>query len=191
MLSKKIALPSCNELRAILHYVPSTGLLFWKVRPQSMFADERAWKSWNSKNAGNRAFATSRRDGYFVGAIHNQILRAHRVVFKLVHGTDPDQIDHIDGDPKNNRIGNLRSVSHAENQRNVRRHSRNKSGVTGVVWYRPLAKWHAQIAVVGKVTHLGYFEDFDGAVAARKAAEIKYGYHANHGRVQSVLELAP
>ena len=50
-----------------------------------------------------------------------------------------------------------------------------------------LQKWRAQIRVDGKRKHLGYFDTFDDAVAARKAAEIEHNYHPNHGRDVSLL----
>lgn len=43
------------------------------------------------------------------------------------------EIDHINRDKADDRLSNLRSVTHAENARNARRNKRNKSGVGGIV----------------------------------------------------------
>jgi hypothetical protein len=76
----------------------------------------------------------------------------------------------------------LRDVSNQENQRNKSRQSRNTSGVTGVHWHKRDKKWIARIKVDKKDLYIGMFDTFEEAVAARKEAEIKYGFHENHGR---------
>jgi len=122
-------------------------------------------------------------NGYHYACVDYSCYKLSRLVFCWHHGDLLGSlIDHIDGDPTNNRIENLRLVTNAENGRNAKKSSRNKSGVTGVYWYKASRKWHSQIRVDNKQIHLGYFDDFDEAVAARKAADIKYNFHKNHGR---------
>jgi len=109
--------------------------------------------------------------------------RAHRVVWALAHGQWPvDEIDHINGDRADNRLVNLRSVTGAENKRNKRTPSNNKSGAVGVFWLRDNKTWRAAIRVAGRQTHIGCYATFDEAVSARKAAEVEHDYHPNHGR---------
>ena len=43
----------------------------------------------------------------------------HRAVWAVVHGRLPRQIDHINGNPYDNRIENLREVSQSENNMNM------------------------------------------------------------------------
>jgi hypothetical protein len=81
-----------------------------------------------------------------------------------------------------NRLVNLRDVTHKENLRNQKLSSSNKSGMTGVSWNKALNKWRALITVDYKMKHLGVFINIEDATQARKKAEKKYGYHANHGR---------
>lgn len=52
----------------------------------------------------------------------------------MTHGDIPDTmvIDHLDGNPLNNNISNLRLVTVAINQRNQKLFKNNKSGKTGV-----------------------------------------------------------
>ena len=109
---------------------------------------------------------------------------AHRVAWLLYYGVDPgaNEIDHIDQDPTNNRIGNLRLVSHGDNMKNQRKRSDNTSGITGVHWHKGTGKWRAYIHKDGKILHLGLFDDKFEAICVRKSAENRFGYHENHGK---------
>lgn len=62
----------------------------------------------------------------------------HRIIWTIVFGEieDGHVIDHIDGDPFNNNIANLRSIPSGENARNAKKRKDNKTGVTGVVFYK-------------------------------------------------------
>jgi hypothetical protein len=93
----------------------------------------------------------------------------------------PDQVDHQDGNGSNNSWKNLRAVTHAENQKNARKSVANTSGTTGVCWNTQRNKWQSKIHLNGQWKHLGFFHDKAEAIASRKAAEVLYGYHANHG----------
>lgn len=168
-------LPTQTELQALLNYNPKTGTLTWKPRPDSV-------RGWNTRHAGKPAFTAKDRKGYFVGAIYCTNYRAARVIFKLHHGIDAEQVDHIDGDRSNNKISNLRAVTHQQNQQNMKRSTRNTSGVTGVSWNTGKSRWDAKISVNGKTVLIGRFTDFNEAVAARKERERELGYHPNHGR---------
>tara|TARA_R110000822_G_scaffold5655_5_gene24253 strand:- start:1129 stop:1614 length:486 start_codon:yes stop_codon:yes gene_type:complete len=109
--------------------------------------------------------------------------KAHRLIWLYVNGKFPDNhIDHIDGDPSNNRIENLRDVTRQENNKNKRKPRTNKSGHMGVCWHKASDKWRAHIKVDGVLKHLGLFNVLEDAVAARQAASVKHGFHANHGR---------
>ena len=87
--------------------------------------------------------------------------------------------------PLNNRIDNLRDVDHVTNGRNQRTPTNNTSGVCGVYQDRRRGKegkWIARIKVDYKAIHLGSFDTLEAASSTRKEAEIKYGFHENHGR---------
>lgn len=109
---------------------------------------------------------------------------AHRLIWVLVYGrwpADGMEIDHIDGDGSNNKLSNLREVPHVDNQKNQRRMSTNTSGCTGVSWRKERQRWSAKMYKGKSTIYLGLFKTFEEAVAARKAAEIRYGFHPNHG----------
>lgn len=139
-------------------------------------------------DTGEIRAATGRRmdvptnSGYRIVYAGNRILKAHRVAWYLVHGEWPKAIDHINGDPGDNRLDNLRIAGQAENMRNASLYSNNKSGVPGVRWRADKGRWVASIKVDGRHISLGSHLEFDAAVAARKNAETKYGFHPNHGR---------
>lgn len=61
----------------------------------------------------------------------------HRVIWAIVHGSigDNQMIDHIDGNPLNNKLENLRIGTPALNARNSSKHVDNKTGYTGVSPY--------------------------------------------------------
>lgn len=154
----------------LFEYNEAMGRLVWKVTNS------------NRAKAGSPA-GTIRKDGYCRIKACGEFLYAHRIIWLMEYGEWPElEIDHIDGDPLNNCITNLRSVTHIENMRNVRRQKNNTSKVTGIVWADREKKWSARINIKGKNVSCGYFIDWFDAVCARKSAEIIYGFHANHGR---------
>jgi hypothetical protein len=180
--------PTPEFLRELLKCDPETGKLFWLPRGAHLFADgersaESTCRRWNSRHAGKAAFTSVDAAGYHQGIILYSHYRAHRVIWAMVHDEWPrDQIDHINGVRADNRIGNLRSVTNRENSKNRKLPTNTTSGRIGVTWSGRDSKWRAVIDVDGGTKHLGYFDNFEDASDARKAAEFKYGYHENHGR---------
>lgn len=88
-----------------------------------------------------------------------------RFIMEAPEGYD---VDHIDGDPLNNRRANMRIVTHAQNQKNTKDRSDNSSGMRGVFFYKKNGRFMSQIKSDGKAFFLGYF---DTAVEAAKAYE--------------------
>lgn len=122
--------------------------------------------------------------------INGQLHQAHRVIWALVYGAWPlNQIDHIDGNGLNNRIENLRDVDSSANAKNRKRYNCNTSGVSGVTWRRN--RWVARIRVNGCLIHLGSFIELDDARIARHNAEVKHGFHPNHGKSRRMKHLQP
>jgi len=179
----KRPLPCPTLLRQLLDYDPDTGVLTWKRRPVEMFPSARIAKAWNTRNAGKITFIQWHQGGYLVGSVLGHRHLAHRVAYAIQHGAWPlDEVDHINGNRKDNRAENLRDVGRVTNSRNCSRSKLNTSGVTGVHWDNARGKWAARIKEDYKVIHLGRFDDFADAVATRKAAEIKHGFHKGHGK---------
>ncbi|MBV5347179.1 HNH endonuclease [bacterium] len=107
---------------------------------------------------------------YIFGKNHN----AHKIVWLWYYGYIPENlIDHIDRNPFNNKISNLREVTNQCNIRNTGNFKNNVSGVKGVrrMSNTRAKKWIAAISVSGRKYHLGLYENFDDAICARLAAE--------------------
>ena len=181
------SLPSPETLHKLLRYNPETGVLFWKARTPDMFSSEQqppehACAVWNSKFAHKEAL-TSFSSGYKRGMILGRHYLAHRTAWAIYYGEWPHKtIDHINGNRSDNRIKNLRVVSNSINMRNTKRRSNNTSGVCGVSFREATNKWQAYIFAKGRQKHLGFFDDLNEAISARKAAEVEHDYHPNHGR---------
>lgn len=151
-----------ETLRSLLDYNPSTGIFRWRVSPSG------------PTKAGTIAGRMDGR-GYHAVNVKNRKYAGHRLAWLHFYGEWPKaQIDHINRDPSDNRIENLRDVSGSENCRNRRfRNLQRRGGVKGVSYHKRLGKWQAQICLpVQRIKYLGLFateaEAFD---AYTKAAE--------------------
>lgn len=170
-----------SQVYDVLLYDRNSGEFTWKHRHEKHFTDKKYQKIWNSKYAGKLAGSIGS-DGYRTICIHGMPCKSHRLVWLVEFGCWPDEIDHINHNRLDNRISNLRDVSHNENSKNYSLKSNNSSGVTGVRWDNIKSMWFASIGVNYKTIFIGRFKSFDKAVAARKAAEVKCGFHENHGQ---------
>lgn len=160
--------PSREQLRELFHYDGNN--LFWRERPS------------NRVNISLPA-GYIKTNGYRVIGVNKKLYRAHRLIWIYNFGDIPEgkETDHINHNKLDNRVKNLRLVTHQGNGKNQSKHKDNTSGITGVYWNKRKKKWHARISVNGKLIHLGYFRSKHTAEIARQIAEIKNGYHKNHG----------
>lgn len=89
-------------------------------------------------------------------------------------------IDHLDHNGINNQRSNLRRPINGQNQKNRQGQLGRSSKYVGVCWHKKDKKWQAAIAVNGKQTHLGQFDDeIEAATARDNAAKIHYGEYAH------------
>lgn len=164
------------------------GDLFWKKRCRSEFKSDKSWRSTNTCHAGKIAGAkvTGPRSvtEYRQFELFGRAYKCHRVVWEMHNGEIPSGliVDHIDGNGMNNKIENLRLVNSIDSMHNKPMQKNCISGVMGVCWHKPAKKWQARINHKKQRIDLGRFDSFEEAVKARKAAEVLYGYHKNHGR---------
>jgi len=178
------AVLTAEKVRALVAYDPKRGHLYWHERPIEMFKSADRWRAFNTKHAGKRAFAYKNTRGYHEGGILGlRGISAHRLIWFMQTGEWPSgEIDHINGVRDDNRWNNLREVSSLENSRNMRPRKNNISGVVGVSWASHIGKWQARIKTSERYLHLGVFECIGAAACARAIADLKYGFHKNHGR---------
>lgn len=104
--------------------------------------------------------------------------KAHRLAwFYMTGGWPPDQIDHIDCNPRNNKFNNLRLATNSQNHCN-KISPLNTSGHKGVV-RAPIGRWGAQIKKLGEHHWLGTYDTFEAAAEAyREAAKRLHGEYA-------------
>jgi hypothetical protein len=150
-----------ERLKELLSYDPTTGVFTRKVKH-------------NRCNVGDIVGA-GQRNKYLQCSIDNKLYKLHRLAWLYMYDCWPsDQIDHVDHNPRNNAIANLRDVSSAQNHQNRARKTKSASGYLGVTWHKRDKRWQAYIELKGKSIHLGQYSDLDAAIFARKQAELKY-----------------
>jgi len=172
---------SQKTLKELLHYDPDTGALTWKYRHREYFESLKSFRSFNIRWRGREA-GTTNRNGYVDIDIFGKKYRSSRLIWFYMHGRWPkDQIDHINHIRDDNRFINLREATNQINSHNQKLAKNNTSGHCGVGWYKPNNKWQAGIMISHEQIYLGRFDSIEAAICARKTAEVKYGFHKNHG----------
>lgn len=169
-------------LKEALHYDPETGIFTWKVRPVSHFKSARGHAVFHSKNYKNAPGRISRR-GYHEIGFGKERYRSHRLAWLYMTGEWPEaDIDHINHNRIDNRWCNLRAVDRHANNCNRGMSEYNTSGFTGVSYNKQTGHWEAYIGFKGKHIKLGLHKEKQRAIEVRKDANLKYGYHQNHGK---------
>lgn len=148
-------------VRSLFDY--RNGELYWAVMRGN-----------NKVKIGDRAGHVMKRR-YRRVMIDGKLYLTHRLIFLWHHGYLPEFLDHIDNNPSNNKIDNLREATRRENNRNVKkRKSINGKPTTskfkGVTWHKASGKWAAQIGIGRKTKYLGLFtSEIDAATISDKA----------------------
>lgn len=125
------------------------------------------WNAINSRGMKNQHYAAG------TDTIKHKTVLMSRIVMDL-SDNDKRQIDHINHDITDNRKNNLRICSTFENCVNKGIFSNNTSGVTGVDWSKNRNKWRARISNHGHDYTIGFFNDINDAIIARKKAEQEF-----------------
>lgn len=153
-----------NDLGKLFRYDPVTGEIFNRVHRNSR-SKESIQVGWMNDS------------GYLITSIKGKKCRVHHIVWELHFGpvSDGFEIDHINRVRHDNRIENLRLATRHEQNLNLSRRL-SKSEITGVVFNEKDDRWQAQIGFRGKHIYLGQFKEKAAAIAARKSAEINFGF---------------
>lgn len=155
-----LALPEA-ELLGVLRYDPCTGMFTWAVNRRG------------GAKAGDVA-GTTKAGGYVQINVLGRLHYAHRLAWLFSSGSWPvGHIDHIDGNPANNAIANLRDVSAELNQQNQRRahRSNRSSGMQGVSFDARTGRWLAKISLKNRTKNLGRHDTPELAHQAYVAAK--------------------
>lgn len=144
------------------------GELYWKISPaRNVFIGDKA--GYYSKNSS-----------YGLIRYKGKSYTTHILIFFLFNGYRPPQVDHIDGNPRNNRIENLRAATRSQNQYNAKLSARSSSGVKNVCWRKADNKWEVRISQQLKRIHIGVFDDLE--LAELVAIEARDKYHKRFAR---------
>ena len=162
--NKPISAEIEQGLRECLLYIPHTGLFVWL-------------KTVHSHAVAGSIAGTISKGGYRVIQFQKIIFRANRLAIFLTTGKWPNGVvDHRDGNKLNDRIDNLRDVTHSVNMRNQHRpHKNTKSGYIGVSLHKVTNKWIAQLNYKDvRKKHIGSYDTPEEAYANYLAAKSAY-----------------
>lgn len=161
---------STINVREIFDYDPETGFLRWKVQPGYP-------KQWNKRYAGQVAGAQRPADGVFQVVMRGRMYQVARLIWQWVHGEVAPgmEIDHINGQPWDNRLVNLRLATRGQNRQNSRARGDWPKGV----YRNSRGLFQAQIKYGGVNHYLGCFSTPEEACAVyKKEADRVFGEFA-------------
>jgi hypothetical protein len=159
-------LPPRHRLLALLRYDARTGLLYWRKRKDSLGRNmDRRLLGKSAGSPGTRGYIALRIDGISY--------RAHRLIWKILYGTEPSGIDHRNGKTGDNRKQNLREGPQGLNVRNARRKV-GKKYPKGVDFHKASGKFRARIRVSKRLIDLGLHTNVKSAHAAYRSAAMHF-----------------
>ncbi len=164
-------LATIERVRETLDYNPETGGFVWKERSVKTKYD----KIWNKRFSGKPTGHKSDIHGFLCIQIclDNKLYRAHRLAWAHFYGVWPNaEIDHINLDPCDNRIVNLRDADRSQNECNKTVRSDNKIGIKGVHYDNERKKWQMQIKFKDKKL-MKRFDTLEEAKIAYQEAAIE------------------
>lgn len=120
--------------------------------------------------------------GYWQVYVNGEQLLSHRIIWKMMTGDEPPEVDHLDGDRANNKWKNLRSDNGRGNRKNKKLTAQNTSGLKGACLCRRTGLWRSTIRADGIWHWLGRFPTKEEAHAVYlQAAAQLHGKFANSG----------
>jgi hypothetical protein len=155
------------------------ALNVWEYRANALYWQIKCGRGASVKRPGDKVNVAPDAHGYAYVTWRRKHYAVHRLVFLFVHRWLPDCVDHIDGNPQNNCVENLRAATRLQNQHNRRRNTRHQSGVKNVTPHQ--GKWSVRFSVGGKTRHFGCFDSLELAeLVAQEVREKLHGDFARH-----------
>jgi len=156
MMKHSKPLPALELLDSLFRPDFEAGKLYWKVRPR--------------RNTQPGEEAAPGGSGRARIGLNGTTYKRARVLWAMFHRQDPGElvVDHIDGNPGNDAIHNLRAVAQADNVTNVVMFARAGKMPPGVRHDSKCVAtpFHARIGEGGKKRLIGYYATKEEAHAA-------------------------
>ena len=167
-------LPSQKYLLECFQYNPDSGELSWNTRPPSHFSNLVAYKKWCTRRKNSPTVINALCNGYYGIRLDGPAFYVHRLIWKLAFGEDPSYIDHINNNKLDNRLSNLRQVTHSLNNHNRPVRKDNKLQVKGVYQRKDTLKFQAEIRVNKQKINLGCYTTLEDAQNAYQTGIVTY-----------------
>lgn len=114
--------------------------------------------------------------GYVVNRVDNITIYLHRLI---MNPPNDMYVDHINGNPSDNRVSNLRVCTKHQNNINVTKRAGTSSVYKGVIYKHDRGKWQSRITFGGKTIYLGcYLSEEEAALAYNEKAKELFGEFA-------------
>lgn len=138
------------------------------------------WKNTTSRRVKKGDLAQVSGKRYLHLSINNKRYMKHKLIFFIHHGYAPKIIDHIDGNPLNNKIENLREADKYQNTWNSKVRKDSSIGLKGVTFHPQTNKYRSRIRCKYKTYSLGLFKTKEEAYQAYCQASLRL--HQEFGR---------
>ena len=139
-------------------------------------ATDLLWRKHKISKKWSPCKYTIHTSGHLLVSVKKHPVRAHQVIWVLYYGFLPKYIDHIDRNPKNNIIGNLRGATKQTNSTNRIKQRNNTSGYKGVSFdkRKKTKPWRAYLGVGSAYIHIGVFSSKEAAAEAYNRAAYEF-----------------
>lgn len=154
-MTKSRPLPPFEEVDKFFRYEPDTGKVYWKIRPRKTGKDLKGAEAGSLYKQYNTFYRIIR--------LNKVAYKAHRIAWLLYYKEDPGEkfIDHKNHDGSDNRIGNLRVATNAQNQFNTGIRKKSTTGYKGVTKSKTYSHrnnpYRARVVFHGKIICLGSY----------------------------------